>query len=317
MSFRFGTQVLAAAFFVGCAAGESDTTGGTTASSGGATSSAGGAGPSAGGTSTMSSSGNFGGSATGGGLPLVAEVFGHSATSLYRLDPDTKAVTTVGPFTGCTDIQDIALDKDSRLLGTKPAKPSNGDPGGLFEIDKETAACTLIKEGSYPNSLSFVPAGTVDPNEEALVGYIYVKDGNDINRNQYIRINTTSGAISNIGTPWTDDYISSGDIVSVKDGPTYLTIKAGDCDVNDCLVEINPQTGRRVSGPPGTPKDLGYDRVFGTAFWEGKLYAFTSDGELFEVTIQGNSAITNLIPTMPGLQFWGAGSTTSAPPVPK
>jgi len=37
----------------------------------------------------------------------------------------------------------------------------------------------LIADGDYPTSLSFVPAGTVDPDEEALVGFV---------DEQYIRI---------------------------------------------------------------------------------------------------------------------------------
>ena len=40
---------------------------------------------------------------------------------------------------------------------------------GFFKVDCTTAACTSIKSGTYPNSLSFVPKGTVDPNAEALV----------------------------------------------------------------------------------------------------------------------------------------------------
>ena len=47
----------------------------------------------------------------GAGLE-VAEVFGHSGDTLYRLDPDTKEVKEVGKFDGCgPSIVDIALDE--------------------------------------------------------------------------------------------------------------------------------------------------------------------------------------------------------------
>src|SRR5262245_40018915 len=43
--------------------------------------------------------GGFGGQA--GGIPVgETEVFGHSPVTLYRLDPVTKEVTTVGDFDG-------------------------------------------------------------------------------------------------------------------------------------------------------------------------------------------------------------------------
>ena len=56
---------------------------------------------------------------------------------------------------------------------------------------------------TYPNSLSFVPKGTVDPNVEALVGY---------NGGTYVRIDTVTGAVTSIGNLGSG-YSSSGDIV--------------------------------------------------------------------------------------------------------
>ena len=244
--------------------------------------------------------GAFGTTSAGGGEPFgVPEVFGHSSSTLYRLDPETKAVGVVAPFSGCSGIYDIALDEQSNLYGTTSTS--------LYQIDRATAECTLIASGSYPNSLSFVPKGTLDPNVEALVGYV---------EDQYVRIDTTTGQVTNIGAPWNNNFISSGDIVSVKNGPTFLTIKdkpGGGGVCADCLVEINPATGAIIKTYP----NLGYDKVFGTAFWAGKVYGFTSEGELFEVVINGNTLTTVAIPTQPGLSFWGAGSTTAAPPVPQ
>ena len=139
---------------------------------------------------------------------------------------------------------------------------------GFYSIDRTTAVCTLIASGTnYPNSLSFVPAGTLDPNTEALVGY---------QGDQYLRINTTTGAIQNVGTSIGMGYSSSGDIVSVKGGGTYLTVTGGDCET-DCLLEVNPSTGAFLKnwGPTG------HSSVFGLAFWAGKVTASTTRGSSF------------------------------------
>jgi hypothetical protein len=265
--------------------GPADGTGGLgDASGGGGIVTAGGGG--AGGDLSL---GGFGGNAP----EPIAEVFGESADTLYRLDPDTKQVTVVGPFVGCDGVLDIALDKDGlEIIATTF--------DGIYRVDKTTAACTLISSGSYPNSLSFVPAGTVDPNAEALVGY---------NFSTYVRIDPTSGVVSPIGG-LSGGLASSGDIVSVKDGKTFLTVTGPSCD--DCLVEVNPATGDVIKNWGG----LGFDNVFGIAFWAGSVYGFTSHGELFEITFDGGVLQTASIPMTPGLSFWGAGSTTSAPPIP-
>ncbi len=228
----------------------------------------------------------------------VNEVFGQSADTLFRLDPKTKAVTQVGLFNGCTQIIDIALDEASTLYAVSFT--------GLYVVDKLTAKCTPIATGSYPNSLSFVPKGTVDANAEALVGY----EGGD-----YVRIDTKTGAKTKIGALG-GGLVSSGDIVSVKGGKAYLTVKGTNaCTANDCLVEVDPASGKLVKNWGSVE----HTDVFGLAFWGGKVYGFDNLGELFEVTF-GSAGITTTsiaIPSKPpGLSFWGAGSSTSAPLVP-
>ena len=224
----------------------------------------------------------------------VAEIYAHSATKLFRIDPDTYNVTEIGVFSNCgtnDQMVDIALDENSQMFGTTFY--------GVNRIDKTTATCTPLRAGpSYPNSLSFVPKGTVDPNNEALVGYF---------GSTYSRIDTQTGAITTLGVLG-GGYISSGDIVSVKGGGTYLTVKGLGCA--DCLVEVNPSTGALV-------KKLGSvarTDVFGLAFWGGRVFGFSDGGDLFE--INPSTMMTTQVPlpsSLGSLSFWGAGSTTSAP----
>ena len=232
-----------------------------------------------------------GGGGQGGSAPLEGEVFAHSASTLYRLDPISKEVTVVGAFGGCNDsVIDIAIDKNGLMFGTTFS--------GLHRIDKVTAACTLVASGGYPNSLSFVPKGTVDPNEEALVGY---------SGGSYTRIDTATGDISQIGTLG-GGYSSSGDVVSVIGGGTYLTVNGNGC--GDCIVQVNPTTGELMNliGP------LNRTSVFGLAFWGGSAYGFNDGGALFQIDLSNGMATDIPMPSAPpGLSFYGAGSTTAAP----
>jgi hypothetical protein len=232
-----------------------------------------------------------------GGPVEVAEVFGHTGNTLYRMDPETKEVIRVGAFTGVLSgsIIDIALDQDSNMYGAAFS--------ALYSIDRDTAACTLVAEGSYPTSLSFVPAGTLDPDVEALVGYV---------DDEYIRIDTTTGEVTTIGM-LSDGLASSGDIVSVIDGGTYLTVKGPGCDPGDCVVEVSPTTGDviRNFGP------MPYDEVFGLGFWGGIAYGFARNGSLFEIQFNDDDSVSTMsipIPDTPNIEWFGAGSTTSAPP---
>lgn len=230
----------------------------------------------------------------------IAVVYGHSASTLYGVNPNTHAVTTIGLFAGCdSSVIDIALDKTSKMYAT------TGD--SVYTVDTANAACTLLGSlGSYPNSLSFVPAGTLDPNVEALVGYQGAT---------YVRIDTTTGAITNVGSLGSGSpYTSSGDIVSVIGGGTYLTVTGGtDCASNDCLVEVDPKTGTLITNFGSVQ----HSQVYGIAYWAGNVYGFDNAGQLFEVTFPdaGGLGVTTIpIPNPPlGLSFYGAGSTTAAP----
>ncbi|HEY1957416.1 MAG TPA: hypothetical protein VGH28_17475 [Polyangiaceae bacterium] len=226
--------------------------------------------------------------------PGTSEVFAHSQDTLYRLDPKTQAVTTIGLFTGCSSVEDIALDASSTMYATTL--------DGLYTVDRATAKCTLVATGTYPNSLSFVPAGTLDANNEALVGFL---------GDQYVRIDQASGAMTTVGAIG-GGYTSSGDVVSVKGGGTYLTVKGGPNSCNDCLIQVDPKNGSFLLewGP------LGHTAVFGIAFWGGSVYGFDAGGEIFKIDFQGLAMQISTVAAPPGTAFYGAGSTTVAPLVP-
>jgi len=200
-----------------------------------------------------------------------AEVWGHSPDSLYKVDPNTKAVSVQGKFDGCTNVTDLALDSASNMYVTTQ--------DGFYKVDKTTAKCTEISMGSYPNSLSFVPAGTLDPSVEALVGYV---------GDQYVRIDPSSGKISMLGhLNAGSGVVSSGDIVSVKGGPSYLTVTGGSkCSNMDCLIEVDPASGAMKTNYGS----IGHPSVFGIAFWAGTVYAFDDKGEVFSIDIDARTA---------------------------
>jgi hypothetical protein len=226
----------------------------------------------------------------------VAVVYAHSDDTLYRLDPSNDQIAVVGPFSGCSDVIDIALDENSNAYVTTF--------DGFYTLDLKTAACSLVAPGtSYPNSLSFVPKGTVDPNAEALVGY---------QESTYVRIDTATGAMTNIGT-LSGGYVSSGDIVSVIGGGTFLTVQGGSENCGDCLLQVNPATGDLMQNYGS----VNHADVFGLAFWAGTAYGFDNGGDVFSINSQNGTLVTTdiAVPNPPPmLSFWGAGSTTAAPP---
>jgi hypothetical protein len=288
------------AFLAGCSASSSrDSSFNTSLGTGGNGSS---------GTPSTSTGAGAGPGGTGGGFVIdsglpdagmfgPAEVFGETADTLYKLDPVTNAITTVGAFQGCNDsVIDIAINKSGQMYATTFS--------GFYSVDKTTAVCTHIQDGSYPNSLSFVPAGTLTPTSESLVGYVGA---------QYVLINTTTGTVAPIGTGLTGGYESSGDIVSVINGGTYLTVNGNDCSSSDCIIEVDPVSGDLKS----MIGQLGHSDVFGLAFWGGSAYGFDDTGHVFQIDLTNAMTTEIPVPNAPsGLSWYGAGSTTDAPLTP-
>src|SRR5262249_37668728 len=127
----------------------------------------------------------------------------NSGAALFLLDPVAHTFGVVGNFKGCDKVVDLAVDRTGRIFATTP--------NGLFRVDAGDATCTPIGgAGTYPNSLSFVPAGTLDPEADALVGFLDA---------QYVRIDETTGAVTPIGGIG-GGYVSSGDLVALPDGRT-------------------------------------------------------------------------------------------------
>jgi hypothetical protein len=220
------------------------------------------------------------------------EVYGHSDNALYVVDTSTHGVREVGKFQGCSHIVDIALDQSSTIYGSTGAE--------LYLIENASGRCTRIATGTFPNSLSFVPAGTLEAGKEVLVGY---------QGSSYVRIDPTTGAVAKVGDLG-GNLESSGDLVSVRDGKSFLTVKGPDCA--DCLVEFDPKTGALVKNWGS----IGHANAYGLAFWGGELYAFTESGEVLLMKLDGEKLDVTVLPVPnapPDLAFRGAGSTTIAP----
>jgi hypothetical protein len=182
--------------------------------------------------------------------------------------------------------------------------------GALVSIDPTNAHCAVLTRGpDLVTSLTYVPEGTLDANVEALVGYAGDK---------YVRVDPTTGALTQIG-PLNNaasggvTWESSGDVVSIKDGGTYLTVKAQGTAAStggDRIVQVDPKTGAlmRIIGATGS------NDVLGLGYWGGIAYGFTLTGSLIQIDLTTGAGTAIPIPGAPSdLAFYGAGTTTVAP----
>ncbi len=259
------------------------------------------------------------GSTEAGTTAAPGEVYGHSADTLYKLEPISKTVSTIGKFSGVDTscgigegMWDIALDKDGNMYGSVAI--AGGDcttiAGEMVKIDKTNGTTTELgtSAGAFPNSLSFVPAGTIDPVNEVLVGY---------NSDAYLRIDPTTGATTTIGNlnpnSTGQTWYSSGDIVSIIGGKTYLTAtldSSGASTANDSILEVDPVHGTALS----VIGQVGFGKVWGLGFWAGTAYGFDEAGDLFSIDLtNGASTPIPLGGGISNVSFYGAGNTTAAP----
>jgi hypothetical protein len=246
--------------------------------------------------------------------PAPGKVYAHSDTTLWLLEPISKQVTMVGAFdcvgTTVSSMVDIAIDRTGKMTGSAAISFNGALGGALVSIDPTNAHCTVLTRGAdLVTSLTYVPEGTLVANAEALVGYADDK---------YVRVDPATGALTQIGllnnaASGGITWVSSGDVVSIKDGGTYLTVKdeaALTSPGGDRIVQVDPKTGAlvRVIGATGSTD------VLGLGYWGGIAYGFTLAGALIQIDLTTGAGTPIAIPGAPSdLAFYGAGTTTVAP----
>lgn len=246
-------------------------------------------------------------------------VYAHTTDTLYLYEPVGGTLKKLGTFTfdkaGTESaIIDIAVDRTGNMFGTTFSN--------FFSIDTTTAKCTWIATTDplvdFPNSLSFVPAGTVDPGKETLVGYASNGDNVAVT---YVKIDTTTGVMTTLGDMNASltgpQYRSSGDIISLiqDSNRTYATVKLqvdGGSGGTDLLAEVDPTDGhlKRIIG------DTQQTNLFGFGYWAGKGYGFSDTGRVVEIDMtSGKSVVLLTLMSDAGapLPWYGAGVTTQAP----
>lgn len=233
------------------------------------------------------------GSGSGSNSPGVTYVFAHTASELYRVDPDTLAITKVGNFgwsNGSDQMTDIAIDKTGTMIGISYT--------AVYRVNTTTAAATRLSTGLSGefNGLSFVPAAMLgQTGDDVLVG---TRNSDGI----VFRIDPMTGGSTQIGNM--GGYSSSGDLVAVTNFGTVQTADNGFSA--DRLVRLAPQTF--AASPIGS--DIGFSEIWGIAFWKNKIFGFTSGGQF--VTIDPTTGAGTLVQSN-GPAWWGAAVTTSAP----
>lgn len=246
-------------------------------------------------------------------------VYAHTTDTLYLYEPVGGTLKKIAPFTfdkAGTESQiiDIAVDRTGNMYATTFSN--------FFSVDTATAKCTWIATTDpnvdFPNSLSFVPAGTVDPVKETLVGYASNGDNVAVT---YVKIDTTTGVMTTLGDMNASltgpRYRASGDIISLiqDQNRTYATVKLqvdGGASGTDLLAEVDPSDGhlKRIIG------DTLQTNLFGFGYWAGKGYGFSDTGRIVEIDMtSGKSVVLLTLMDDAGapLPWYGAGVTTQAP----
>ncbi len=214
--------------------------------------------------------------------PVQAYMYVHTRDELFIVDDQVFSLLPIGPFANGEDITDLAVAPSGNLFGISKTK--------LFAIDRNTGAAAFKADvGGVTN-----------------VGLTFLRDGNLLATDAtggVRKIDPDTGVVTEIGT-FGGGYATAGDLVAVADGTMYAISDkgpVGDEQDNNVLLTIDTSTG--VATPIG---QIGYGRVFGCAYANGKVYAFTAAGEIIEINrATGQGTLKRSFP----VSFWGAGVT--------
>ena len=222
--------------------------------------------------------------ASGGTVDMT--IWAHSPTDLYKVDPNTFALTHVGAFGVSDQITDIAVTPAGELWAISFTS--------LYRVDKTTAHATYVAavSGSGNNGLTFLPNGN-----------LLAADGSGAVK----RIDTTTGAVTAVGN-FGNGLSSSGDLVAVGSimyGISSTGAGGVDASSNNVLMRVDMASGAAtVVGP------IGFGKVWGLAYVNKRVIAFNTAGQIIQID-PATGAGTLLSTT--SVQFWGAGMSPSVP----
>ena len=227
-------------------------------------------------------------------------VYAHSPTALYRVDPDTLAITLVGNFTWPANViadsmTDLAIDQNGRMIGISYT--------AVYQVDPATAKCTQLAsmlQGGGFNGLSFVPASALGQTGDDVL--VATRNGDGL----AFQVDPMTGTIMQVGNMG-GTFVSSGDLVGVENFGVVQTVPGAN-GAPDQLVMLTP--GTLAATPIGT-SNTGFTHIWGVAYWKNKVYGFTAQGEF--VLIDTGTGVGSLVSTVAGVQWWGAAVTTVAP----
>ena len=184
---------------------------------------------------------------------------------------------------------DIAIDEFGVLYGTSFGK--------MFTCHPQTVVCTDL--GALPssfNGLTVVPAGTLLPDEQALIG---ISTAGTWYHLELVGGTVTSGSIGSYG----GGYSSSGDAFSIENVGTFAAVNLSGFS-NDYIIEVDPASGSVVNQ---VAELTGFSSVYGLAGWFGKVFAFDASGTILDVdTATGTVTVIQT----GGPSWWGAGVKT-------
>jgi hypothetical protein len=224
-------------------------------------------------------------------VPETPTVYAHTKDMLYRLEEGTLSPIVIGPFKapGADPITDLAVAPE----------------GTIYCISKHTLYTADATDG-HVTKVAAIASGPMAGN----VGLTTLPSGDLLATDSsggVRRINRMNGAVMEIGS-FGGGLATAGDLVAVESGTMYgISDKGpvGNEATNNWLITVDTVTG--VGTPVG---QIGRGKVFGAAFVDGKVLAFTANGDIIEVEPATGEG---LLRKSTGLEFWGAGVSSLVP----
>jgi hypothetical protein len=187
---------------------------------------------------------------------------------------------------------DLAIARHGQLFGVTF--------GDAFVCNPMTAACYWL--GTLPNSyngLTWIPAGTLLPDKDALIG---ITTGG-----QWYHLQLMNGMVmAQLLGSYGPGYTSAGDSFSIETVGTFAAVNKNGAP-GTVIVTVDPLNGA-VQTELATLN--GYFTVYGLAGWEGLILAFDSSGNMLKV-----DPLTKVVTPLgnKGVTWWGAGVGTVLP----